>query len=388
MYNELEFTRHLNNDQLKLFVDTMLEKGGITEDLTISEEYKKYGDDYEKYVDRIMQEYIDFGSNTLTKYLVGENSYKDILTAVADKLKVNYNKAQSVETIESHLMEKVLLDAWENMSDEEKRELLDTLQDKHGTPIDLTAEGSTALLWAFRYGGFASYKISLIIVNAVAKAILGRGLSLGINAAFTKSLSVFVGPIGILLTTLWTAVDLAGPAYRVIIPCTVLIAAYRHEYELRRYRPAMAALIAAPAPAGKRTLVAAEDNEEGAEVPSGPICARLRVAVNGAVFTASLADNESARLLASYLPAALIMQELNGNSKYVSIRNRLPSNPKQFRKIHAGDILLSDTDCIVLFYKDAEVPYRYTFLGHINDPVGLAAAAGSDRAKVELSLIK
>ena len=388
MYNELEFTRHLNNDQLKLFVDTMLEKGGITEDLTISEEYKKYGDDYEKYVDRIMQEYIDFGSNTLTKYLVGENSYKEILISVADQLKVNFNEEQSVETIEFHLLEKILMEAWEKMTDEEKRELLDTIRDKHGKPIDLAAEGSTVLLWAFRCGGFASYKLSLIVVNAVAKAILGRGLSLGLNAALTKSLSVIVGPIGIAMTALWTALDIAGPAYRVIIPCTVLIAAYRHEYKLRQYRPAMKMLLSTLSAAEAQPLVAEEESDEEAAIPADKIFARLRIAVNGAVFTASLADNESARLLASYLPAALIMQELNGNSKYVSIRNRLPSNPKQFRKIHAGDILLSDTDCIVLFYKDAEVPYRYTFLGHINDPVGLTAAAGSDRAKVELSLIK
>ncbi len=34
-------------------------------------------------------------------------------------------------------------------------------------------------------------------------------------------------PVGIILTALWTIYDIAGPAYRVIIPCTILIAAYR-----------------------------------------------------------------------------------------------------------------------------------------------------------------
>lgn len=388
MDKNLEFMRNLSNDQLKLFVDTMLKKGDLTEELTTSEEYRTYGDNYKKYIDRIMQEYIDFGSNTLTKYLVGENSYKEILISVAEKLKVNFNEEQSVETIESHLLEKVLMEAWEKMTDAEKRELLDTIRDKHGKPIDLAAEGSTALLWAFRYGGFASYKISLIIVNAVVKTILGRGLSLGLNAAFTKSLSVLVGPIGIFLTTLWTAIDLAGPAYRVIIPCTVLIAAYRHEYELRQYRPAMKALLSASSTPAAQSLATEEEDDEDEAIPADKIFARLRISVNGAVFTASLIDNESARALAAHLPATLIMQELNGNSKYVSLLNELPADPKRLDKIHAGDILLSDTDCIVLFYKKAEAPYRYTFLGHINDPVGLAAAAGSDRAKVELSLIK
>ena len=74
----------------------------------------------------------------------------------------------------------------------------------------------------------------MIIVNAIAKAILGRGLSLAINSGITKGLSVLVGPIGMILTALWTVYDIAGPAYRVIIPCTILIAAYR-KMELNKY---------------------------------------------------------------------------------------------------------------------------------------------------------
>ena len=83
------------------------------------------------------------------------------------------------------------------------------------------------LIQVFRAGGFASYKITLIIVNAIAKTILGRGLSIAVNASFARGLSVIVGPIGIILTALWSVYDIAGPAYRVIIPCTILIAAYR-----------------------------------------------------------------------------------------------------------------------------------------------------------------
>ena len=64
-------------------------------------------------------------------------------------------------------------------------------------------------------------------MNAIAKTILGRGLSLAANASITRGLSVIVGPIGIILSALWSVYDIAGPAYRVIIPCTILIAAYR-----------------------------------------------------------------------------------------------------------------------------------------------------------------
>ncbi len=51
-------------------------------------------------------------------------------------------------------------------------------------------------------------------MNVIAKAILGRGLSLAVNANIARGLSVLVGPIGIILTALWSVYDIAGPTYR------------------------------------------------------------------------------------------------------------------------------------------------------------------------------
>lgn len=92
------------------------------------------------------------------------------------------------------------------------------------------------LVSIFRSGGFASYKLTLIIINAVAKAVLGRGLSLAANASLAKAMSIFAGPIGLAITALWTLIDIAGPAYRVTIPCTIIIAAMRKERNMRQYQ--------------------------------------------------------------------------------------------------------------------------------------------------------
>ncbi|MDE6045338.1 MAG: hypothetical protein K2F85_07480 [Helicobacter sp.] len=40
-------------------------------------------------------------------------------------------------------------------------------------------------------------------------------------------MGVFLGPIGWIITALWTALDIAGPAYRVTIPATIQIACMR-----------------------------------------------------------------------------------------------------------------------------------------------------------------
>ena len=71
------------------------------------------------------------------------------------------------------------------------------------------------------------------MVNAVLKALIGRGLSLAGNAALTRTMAILTGPIGWVITGLWTAIDIAGAEYRVTIPAVIQVAALRqkHLYE-------------------------------------------------------------------------------------------------------------------------------------------------------------
>ena len=86
-----------------------------------------------------------------------------------------------------------------------------------------------ALQAAIRASGFLSYKLAAIVANAVAKFILGRGLTLAGNATLMRSIGLFAGPIGLAITCLWTAIDIAGPAYLVTIPCVLHIAMLRQK---------------------------------------------------------------------------------------------------------------------------------------------------------------
>ena len=71
---------------------------------------------------------------------------------------------------------------------------------------------------------------SVIITNAVLKHLIGRGLSFAANASLTKTMAILTGPIGWAITGLWTAADIAGPAYRVTIPAVFEITRLRQEY--------------------------------------------------------------------------------------------------------------------------------------------------------------
>lgn len=238
MDRDLAFLQDADEEMLGVFVDTMLKKGGLTETLTCSEEYKKYGKRYKQYLPLIEKEYLDFGSNTFITPFIGPNSYKEILRDVAGRFKVDFNQGQSVEDVEERLLENVLVQVVDAMEPEERAQLDELVQktgEKYGKgkinlPLPLL------LATAFRAGGFASYQLTVILVNGIAKAILGRGLTLAGNAALTRALSIFAGPIGIIVMSLWTLFDFAGPAYRVTIPCTILIAAMRREKLLREYR--------------------------------------------------------------------------------------------------------------------------------------------------------
>ena len=233
--SDLEFLRSMESKDLDVLVETLTGKGksNLTENLSQQDGYKRHYPNHIKYVDEIIEELQRFGSNTAITYLIRFGKgvlYKEILCDVCDKMKVNYNKNSSVERIEGELFSKILEKAIDEM---DEQTLKDILKD---TKIN-TAKGFSkqailvAMQSAIRAGGFMSYQIALIIANAVARAVLGRGLTLAANAGLTRVMGIFAGPIGWVITGLWTAVDIAGPAYRITIPAVIQVAFLRLRYD-------------------------------------------------------------------------------------------------------------------------------------------------------------
>lgn len=203
----------------------------LTEELTMSELYKRYYPDHHQYWELIAAELQCFGANSFATMLRGGKGvlYKEVLTDVCDKLKVNYNKNADVEVIEQNMLMKILKDAIDKMSPDEIRQLAESMG-----VTDLKSITKGALIGGFqaifRAGGFKSYQLTVIIVNAILKALIGRGLSFGGNVILTRTMAILTGPIGWVITGLWTAIDIAGPAYRVTIPAVIQVAALRQKH--------------------------------------------------------------------------------------------------------------------------------------------------------------
>lgn len=124
---------------------------------------------------------------------------------------------------------KILTDALGNMTQDELKQLAEATGIENTSGI--TPETIAGLFQAvFRAGGFKSYQLTLIVVNAVMKALIGRGLSFAGNAALTRTMAILTGPIGWAITGIWTAIDIAGPAYRVTIPAVIQVAALRQKF--------------------------------------------------------------------------------------------------------------------------------------------------------------
>ena len=112
---------------------------------------------------------------------------------------------------------------------------------------------------------------------------------------------------------------------------------------------------------------------------------KIYLTINGNSFTATLEDNETTRELLKKLPLEVSMSELNGNEKYYYFDESLPTNSYKPGKISTGDIMLYESDCLVIFYEDFDTPYSYTRLGKIDNVDNLKKILGKGNVNVVIS---
>ena len=218
------------NDDLNIIVQYLNKKISCT--LEFEDAYKNHFPNHSKYADLIAKELRDMGGNSFANLFRGFEgpSYKEIVQDVAKKLKVSFNKNNDVPTIEKAILSSILEKALSKMSDQEKEDLIRALGNKKNI-VGAGPATTAALIAAFNAGGFASYQLTVIIANQVARAILGSGLQVATNATITRVASIVTGPIGWAIAGAWTAIDLAGPAYKVTIPSVIQVAMIRMKLE-------------------------------------------------------------------------------------------------------------------------------------------------------------
>ena len=222
---DLLFLENCSNDGLKLLSDFLVYdndgKKRISEELSSKKGYIEAccNNDMHKAIPEIVDELQRYGGNTILNTLRGQGvSYREILENVCKQLKVPFNKAAATELIEHYLLQQFLIMSIDKMEEEDVHHLSDKL----------TKETFKQQVGMLKAGSPIFIKLTTMLIANLAKKY-GLKQTAGLVAKFAggKAFAVLTGPIGWVLAGLWTAFDIAGPAYRVLIPCTITIAYLR-----------------------------------------------------------------------------------------------------------------------------------------------------------------
>ncbi|WP_045212264.1 DUF3944 domain-containing protein [Desulfonatronovibrio magnus] len=228
---DLDFLQYCEHDDLSVLVDILTKtKSGnqrFTESLTQEQRFKSCTD-YSEIWDLIAAEVQHFGGDTFVNLFRGKGVlYRKILSRVCSKFSLKCNDNSKTLEIENELLMKVVEKSLEEMDERQRAEFVKDFN----LDVQILAPPviMAALQTAIKLNGFLAYKLAVIVANAVARAILGRGLALGANAALVRGVAMFAGPIGWAITALLALPLVSGPAYRVIMPATLHICYMRYK---------------------------------------------------------------------------------------------------------------------------------------------------------------
>lgn len=222
-----------SNEQLEPLVEYILK--ARTESLSKYSDFKRWHPNHQRYVSAIFDELRRFGGNSFINLGRKEGpAYIEVVRDVAKKFKIKNTKAAGVVELEEMLLQAVLRQAYEKSSPEERVELEGVLQEAGLDASKISALQQGAALSALVAPAVAKvvlYRSSVVIAHTVARQMLGHGVrysaAVGAGAAGLKALSVLAGPVGWAVAGVWGAADIAGPAYRITIPCALHIAMLR-----------------------------------------------------------------------------------------------------------------------------------------------------------------
>lgn len=230
-----ELLKASSNQELEPLVG-YIKEASVSEWLTINDLYKNNHPNHSRYVNLIYKEICLFGGNTFANIFRGGEgpAYFEIVKDVACKIKIkNIDSYKTVLELEEVILQELFRKAMREAGSENQEDIEQLFREQDFSYKDyssfLSGSSLATLLSATMYRAVIA-RISIIVANSFAKQILGTGLSYGAALLLGRSASLLLGPIGLIAATIWTATDIAGPAYRVTTPCVVHIAMLRQKW--------------------------------------------------------------------------------------------------------------------------------------------------------------
>lgn len=108
------------------------------------------------------------------------------------------------------------------------------------------------------------------------------------------------------------------------------------------------------------------------------------ITINEQEFDIHFYDNETVNQLFEQLPITITMNDLHGNEKYYYFQNHFSTNSESVNYVEAGDVMLFQENCLVIFYESFNTSYQYTKLGYIENAAGFKEVLGDGQVQVSI----
>jgi hypothetical protein len=94
----------------------------------------------------------------------------------------------------------------------------------------------------------------------------------------------------------------------------------------------------------------------------------MKININSEKYVINVENEALMEEIYNALPETFTMNELNGNEKYYYLNSTMKNaNSEALGQVQKGDVMLFESDCLVIFYDSFETEFRYTKIGHIDN---------------------
>lgn len=225
--DDLAFLKRCDNQDLELLFTYLTRRSDGDERITqallseplVKRMLQRSNPDYRAIWNLLAAELQLYGGNTVVNLFRGNGViYREILQDVCSRLNVDFNPEDNVFEIENAMLQHVLEESWDDLSEEDRRTILEESGLDAGS-IDGGALES--LLKHMGVAGVMSFVFSRYLAQAAAIRFAGAA---GVGALGAGAMAALVNWAGAIFVLLQMA---AGPAYRVTVPCVIQIAYMR-----------------------------------------------------------------------------------------------------------------------------------------------------------------
>lgn len=157
-------------------------------------------------------------------------TYYQIVQRVARKWDLRADDGDPVEILEQNIAQKLLKEAWEKLTPEQRSKLEEELRkiaENAGHRIPKEA-GVFALLMAARLSGFGVYLMASTVLGFLG-GLVNVTLPFAVYTAISRAIAVVIGPVGWIATAIMLAHNLTGPNWKKLEDAIVYISMMRNK---------------------------------------------------------------------------------------------------------------------------------------------------------------